>query len=56
MGFGDLTPTTELSRLFTSIYILIGVSVGLVTLGFIGNEILNRRERSNWNRGNSSEQ
>ena len=44
VGFGDLTPSTELSRLFTAIYILIGVSIGIVTLSIIGSGILKYRE------------
>ena len=45
VGYGDLTPTTDISRLFTAIYILVGVSIGLVTLSVIGAEILDNRER-----------
>ncbi len=44
VGFGDLTPSTEISRLFTAIYILIGVSIGIVTLSIIGSAILKSRE------------
>ncbi|MEL7530093.1 MAG: potassium channel family protein [Bacteroidota bacterium] len=44
VGFGDLTPSTELSRLFTAIYILIGVSIGIVTLSIMGSSILKYRE------------
>ncbi|MEL6633247.1 MAG: potassium channel family protein [Bacteroidota bacterium] len=45
VGFGDLTPSSEISRLFTAIYILVGVSVGLVTLSLLGSEILKYGER-----------
>lgn len=45
VGYGDFTPTNDLSRLFTAIYILVGVSIGLVTLSLIGSEILRNRER-----------
>lgn len=45
VGYGDLTPTSDLSRLFTAIYILVGVSIGIVTLSLIGSEILRVRER-----------
>lgn len=45
VGYGDFTPTNDLSRLFTAIYILVGVSIGLVTLSIIGAEILSKRER-----------
>jgi hypothetical protein len=34
-----------MSRLFTAIYILVGVSIGLVTLSLIGSEILKNWER-----------
>lgn len=43
VGYGDLTPSSDLSRLFTAIYLLVGVSIGIVTLGIIGSEILNYR-------------
>ena len=45
VGYGDFTPTNDLSRLFTAIYILAGVSIGLVTLSIIGAEILSNRQR-----------
>ena len=45
VGYGDFTPTNDLSRLFTAIYILVGVSIGLVTLSLIGSEILKNREK-----------
>ncbi|MEL6590165.1 MAG: potassium channel family protein [Bacteroidota bacterium] len=44
VGYGDLSPSSDISRLFTAIYILIGVSIGIVTLGVIGSEILQYRE------------
>lgn len=45
VGYGDLTPSSEASRLFTAIYILVGVSIGLVTLSLVGSEILENREK-----------
>ncbi|MEM9259655.1 MAG: potassium channel family protein [Bacteroidota bacterium] len=54
VGYGDLTPSTEMSRLFTAIYILVGVSVGLVTLSLIGAEILKSREKSYTKRNKNS--
>ncbi len=45
VGYGDLTPTSDLSRLCTAIYILVGVSIGIVTLSLIGSEILSSREK-----------
>jgi len=43
VGYGDLIPSNDMSRLFTAIYLLIGVSIGIVTLSVIGSEILNYR-------------
>ncbi len=45
VGYGDFTPTNDLSRLFTAIYILIGVSIAVVTLAVVGSEILRNREK-----------
>lgn len=36
VGYGDMYPTTDASRLFTTVYMLVGVSLGLVILSFIG--------------------
>lgn len=43
VGYGDLTPSTDACRLFTSIYILIGVSIGVTTLSIFGASILEYR-------------
>ena len=45
VGYGDFIPTNDFSRLFTAIYILVGVSIGLVTLSVIGSEIIRKREQ-----------
>lgn len=45
VAYGDLHPTTEFSRLFTSFYILSGVSVVLASLGVIGSQYIENRER-----------
>jgi voltage-gated potassium channel len=48
VGYGDLHPTTDTSRLFTSIYVLSGVAIALAALGIIGTNYLNmviREER-----------
>ncbi|PWB38553.1 MAG: two pore domain potassium channel family protein [Parcubacteria group bacterium] len=45
VGYGDLYPTTDFSRLFTAFYILSGVSVVLASLGIIGSRYLENRER-----------
>jgi len=44
VGYGDLHPTTDLSRLFTSFYILAGVTIAFASLGIIGMNYLNKRE------------
>lgn len=45
VGYGDFTPTNDACRLFTAIYILVGVSIGLVALSLIGAKILENREK-----------
>jgi len=42
VGYGDLHPTTDLSRLFTAVYILLGVGIVLASLGVIGASYLER--------------
>lgn len=44
VGYGNLTPTTPLSMLFTSFYILVGVATVVAALTVIGTEIMNNRE------------
>jgi hypothetical protein len=43
IGFGDFYPTTEFSRIFTIIFILIGVSFILGFLNFIMSRTVQRR-------------
>lgn len=45
VGYGDLVPSTDISRLFTALYILVGVAVFLTALGTIGTSYLKLRER-----------
>ena len=46
VGFGDLHPTSDGSRLFTALYILVGVTIVIGSIGVIGsNYILKREER-----------
>jgi hypothetical protein len=45
VGYGDLNPTTDGSRLFTALYILSGVAIALAAMGIIGMNILERREK-----------
>ena len=41
VGYGDLSPTTDLSKLFTVVYLVSGVSL----LAAYFNEVMKRRER-----------
>jgi hypothetical protein len=43
IGFGDFHPTTEFSRIFTVLFILIGVSFILGFLNFIMTQTMQRR-------------
>jgi voltage-gated potassium channel len=44
VGYGDIHPTTDGSRLATAIFILAGVSVGITALGIIGKVYIDRRQ------------
>lgn len=44
VGYGDLSPSSDISRLFAAIYILVGVSIGIVTLSLVGSAIIKYRE------------
>jgi voltage-gated potassium channel Kch len=44
VGYGDLHPTTDASRLFTVFYILTGVTTVLAALSIIGIKRLEKRE------------
>lgn len=46
VGYGDLYPTTDASRLFTALYILLGVAVVLASLAIIGSRYLEIRENT----------
>ena len=43
VGFGDLTPTTVLSKLFTVVYILTGISIILGFVDVVAKETRRRR-------------
>jgi voltage-gated potassium channel len=45
VGYGDLYPTTEFSRLFTAIFTLAGVSIAFTALGVTGATYLRAREK-----------
>lgn len=45
IGYGDLHPTTDTSRLFTAIYLLVGVATVITALGIIGSAYIESREQ-----------
>jgi len=44
VGYGDINPSTDGSRIFTAIYILIGVGVVIAALTRIGSQYLSTQE------------
>lgn len=42
IGYGDVVPTTDSSRLFTAFFALAGVSIALASFGIIGASYLRR--------------
>ncbi len=44
VGYGDIHPTTDSSRIFTAVYILIGVGVVITALTSIGSKYLSTQE------------
>ena len=44
VGFGDLHPTSDGSRLFTAFYILVGVTIAIGSIGVIGSNYIHKRE------------
>ncbi|HRH37126.1 MAG TPA: potassium channel family protein [Flavobacteriales bacterium] len=45
VGFGDLHPTSDLSRLFLSFYVITGVTVALSAMTIVGRNYLEFMER-----------
>lgn len=45
IGFGDLVPTTDVSKIFTSFYALFGIGVMLYVIGSIISAYLFRQEK-----------
>ena len=43
VGYGDLAPTTEASRLFAAAFILLGVGTVAGAIGALGSRRINRR-------------
>lgn len=45
VGYGDLHPTSEASRVFTAFFILAGVSIALAALSIMGSSYIENRTR-----------
>ena len=45
VGYGDLVPSTDATRLFVAIYILVGVGMVFTALGIIGANMIAAREQ-----------
>lgn len=44
VGYGDIHPTHDLSRLFAALYILAGVTTAITCISIIGNSYINHRK------------
>ena len=45
VGYGDLAPTTDVSRLFTVFFMIIGVATSLTALGIIGLSLIKKEDK-----------
>jgi lysylphosphatidylglycerol synthetase-like protein (DUF2156 family) len=45
VGYGDFYPTTDVTRLFTAIFVLSGVSIALTAFSILGSNYINRRAK-----------
>ncbi len=43
VGYGDFVPSNDSSRLFVAFYVLIGVTITIGALGYIGTQYLERK-------------
>ncbi|KYK30142.1 MAG: hypothetical protein AYK23_04655 [Candidatus Proteinoplasmatales archaeon SG8-5] len=46
VGYGDLHPTSDATRIFTAFFMLAGVAIALASLGLIGTSYLKNREEA----------
>lgn len=53
VGYGDVVPTTDTSRLFTAFFALAGVSIALASFGIIGANYLRRGQEMLEKMGNA---
>ncbi|MBE0429890.1 MAG: two pore domain potassium channel family protein [Thermoleophilia bacterium] len=54
VGYGDFTPTSDASRLFAAIYILLSAGIVVTALGVIGSRYLELRQRRQMKRREKS--
>ncbi|MFW5852545.1 MAG: potassium channel family protein [Nanoarchaeota archaeon] len=45
VGYGDIHPTTDISRLFTAIYILVGVTIAVASISVIAKNYVEVKEK-----------
>ncbi len=55
IGYGDLHPTTELSRLFTALYALSGTAIVITALWALGTDFLEKKVQKNLEKTNKSD-
>lgn len=46
VGYGDLAPTTDIAKIFTSFYILVGVGILVVFLEIIAKQMMTESQKS----------
>lgn len=45
VGYGDIIPTTDVSRLFSIFYMLVSVATGFAALGIIGLSLIKKEDK-----------
>jgi hypothetical protein len=45
VGYGDFSPTTDISRVIASVYILLGSTIVIGAVGYIGSNYLARKNK-----------
>ncbi|MCP3686700.1 MAG: two pore domain potassium channel family protein [bacterium] len=49
VGYGDISPTTDVSKMFTIVYLFIGISILLSFINIIANKTIKARlEKHKW--------